>query len=92
MKWEGEEVSRGKGQKAGCRYHSQPVCLTSRLIGALRRAKLCEAVFHEGSKGYLCCKRRVLEFSEFLKIEGCTTGSHLFVGAKKEDVGCMYRS
>ena len=40
-------------------------------------------VFHEGSKGYLCCKRRVLEFDEFLKIEGCTEGKHLFVGSGK---------
>jgi hypothetical protein len=29
-------------------------------------------------QGYLCCKRRVLEFDEFLKIEGCKTGRHLF--------------
>jgi hypothetical protein len=36
-------------------------------------------LFHEGSKGYFCCKRRVLEFDEFLKIEGCTEGRHLFV-------------
>ncbi|OCF43365.1 CORD and CS domain-containing protein [Kwoniella heveanensis CBS 569] len=43
------------------------------------------AIFHEGSKGYLCCKRRVLEFSEFLKIEGCKEGNHLFVGAKKDE-------
>jgi len=35
-------------------------------------------IFHEGSKGYFCCKRRVLEFEEFLKIEGCTEGRHLF--------------
>ncbi|KAJ3753967.1 HSP20-like chaperone [Lentinula raphanica] len=35
-------------------------------------------IFHEGSKGYMCCKRRVLEFDEFLKIEGCKTGRHLF--------------
>lgn len=35
-------------------------------------------IFHEGSKGYLCCKRRVLEFEEFLKIEGCAHGRHLF--------------
>jgi len=26
----------------------------------------------------LCCKRRVLEFDEFLKIQGCKTGRHLF--------------
>ncbi|KAJ8093273.1 hypothetical protein PM082_020759 [Marasmius tenuissimus] len=35
-------------------------------------------IFREGSKGYLCCKRRVLEFEEFLKIEGCKTGRHVF--------------
>jgi len=40
-------------------------------------------IFHEGSKGYMCCKRRVLEFDEFLKIQGCTTGKHLFVGKPK---------
>lgn len=42
------------------------------------------AIFHEGSKGYACCKRRVLEFDEFLKIEGCKTGKHCFVGSPKE--------
>ncbi|GAA5900309.1 cysteine and histidine-rich domain-containing protein [Sporobolomyces salmoneus] len=42
-------------------------------------------IFHEGSKGFSCCKRRVLEFDEFLRIEGCKTGKHLFVGAKKSD-------
>ncbi|GBE82049.1 chord-domain-containing protein [Sparassis crispa] len=36
-------------------------------------------IFREGSKGYLCCKRRVLEFDEFLKIQGCKTGRHVFV-------------
>ncbi|KAK4685157.1 hypothetical protein P7C73_g5001, partial [Tremellales sp. Uapishka_1] len=44
------------------------------------------AIFHEGSKGYLCCKRRVLEFSEFLNIPGCKEGRHLFVGAKKDEI------
>lgn len=42
-------------------------------------------IFHEGSKGYTCCKRRVLEFDDFLNMPGCTTTSyHLFVGAKKD--------
>ncbi|OBZ75425.1 Cysteine and histidine-rich domain-containing protein 1 [Grifola frondosa] len=40
-------------------------------------------IFHEGSKGYLCCKRRVLEFDEFMKIEGCTKGRHVFVAKAK---------
>ncbi|KAI9466240.1 HSP20-like chaperone [Lactarius psammicola] len=42
-------------------------------------------LFHEGSKGYFCCKRRVLEFDEFLKIEGCTEGRHLFVPKSRGD-------
>lgn len=45
-------------------------------------------VFHEGSKGWTCCKRRVLEFDEFMKIEGCKTRQgHCFVGkrAKKSN-------
>ncbi|KAI8930208.1 chord-domain-containing protein [Entophlyctis helioformis] len=35
-------------------------------------------IFHEGSKGWSCCARRVLEFDEFLKIPGCTTALHRF--------------
>ncbi|KAM0338943.1 hypothetical protein ACHAPU_011139 [Fusarium lateritium] len=42
-------------------------------------------IFHEGSKGYSCCKRRVLEFDQFLKLEGCKTKNrHLFVGSGKK--------
>ncbi|KAJ5379125.1 hypothetical protein N7509_012244 [Penicillium cosmopolitanum] len=41
-------------------------------------------VFHEGSKGWSCCKRRVLEFDEFLRIPGCTEKKrHMFVGKAK---------
>ncbi|KAJ3180152.1 hypothetical protein HDU85_004155 [Gaertneriomyces sp. JEL0708] len=40
-----------------------------------------EPVFHEGSKGYSCCSRKVLEFDEFLKIKGCKTGKHRFTDA-----------
>jgi CHORD len=43
-------------------------------------------IFHEGSKGYTCCKRRVLEFDQFMKIEGCQTKNrHLFVGSGKKN-------
>lgn len=42
-------------------------------------------VFHEGSKGYTCCKRRVLEFDQFMKIEGCKTSPrHLFIGSGQD--------
>ena len=41
-------------------------------------------IFHEGSKGWTCCKRKVLEFDEFLRIEGCQRKDrHLFVGSGK---------
>lgn len=43
------------------------------------------AIFHEGSKGWGCCKKRVLDFDEFTKMPGCTTkDAHLFVGPKKD--------
>ncbi|EPQ30323.1 uncharacterized protein PFL1_01849 [Pseudozyma flocculosa PF-1] len=40
-------------------------------------------IFHEGSKGWSCCKRRVLDFNDFLAIEPCTTSTsgHLLFGA-----------
>ncbi|PBP18668.1 chord-domain-containing protein [Diplocarpon rosae] len=45
-------------------------------------------IFHEGSKGYTCCKRRVLEFDEFMRIEGCKTKDrHMFVGSGKQKAG-----
>src|SRR6202012_1766474 len=36
-------------------------------------------IFHEGSKGWTCCRRRVLEFDQFLKIKGCKVGKHRFL-------------
>ncbi|KAI5300528.1 hypothetical protein KEM55_006782 [Ascosphaera atra] len=42
-------------------------------------------IFHEGSKGWSCCKRRVLEFDQFLKIGGCAErAGHQFVGRKRD--------
>lgn len=42
-------------------------------------------IFHEGSKGYTCCKRRVLEFDAFMKLEGCKTSPrHLFIGSGED--------
>lgn len=43
-------------------------------------------IFHEGSKGYSCCRRRVLEFDQFLAIEGCRTKEgHLFIGSGRKE-------
>ncbi|KAI9790518.1 MAG: hypothetical protein M1816_005025 [Peltula sp. TS41687] len=42
-------------------------------------------LFHEGSKGYTCCSRRVLEFDEFMRIEGCQTRErHMYVGSGRK--------
>ena len=42
-------------------------------------------LFHEGTKGWTCCKRRVLEFDEFMQMKGCETKSrHMFVGSGKK--------
>lgn len=67
-------------KRAGCKavYHK----------GMERTSEECvhhplPAIFHEGSKGYACCKRRVLEFDEFLKIGGCKKSRHCFVGQPK---------
>lgn len=40
-------------------------------------------LFHEGSKGYTCCKM-VGDFDEFLKMPGCKKGKHRFLETKKE--------
>ncbi|KAJ1668213.1 hypothetical protein IW140_000483 [Coemansia sp. RSA 1813] len=42
------------------------------------------AVFHEGTKGWTCCKPRATDFDEFMQIAGCTRGRHLFVGTQQE--------
>lgn len=45
-------------------------------------------IFHEGSKGYSCCKRKVLEFDQFMNIEGCKTKPrHLFIGSGNKEKG-----
>jgi len=33
-------------------------------------------IFHDALKGWSCCKKRVTDFTEFMNIKGCTTGSH----------------
>jgi len=41
-------------------------------------------IFHEGSCGWSCCKKKVLEFDEFMKIEGCRSGQHKFLPFKSQ--------
>uniref|UniRef100_A0A480QX70 Integrin beta-1-binding protein 2 isoform 1 n=1 Tax=Sus scrofa TaxID=9823 RepID=A0A480QX70_PIG len=33
-------------------------------------------VFHDALKGWSCCRKRTVDFSEFLNIKGCTVGPH----------------
>ena len=39
-------------------------------------------VFHEGTKGWSCCPKKVIDFDEFLKMKGCVTGLHRFTDPK----------
>jgi len=41
-------------------------------------------VFHEGSKGWQCCKGFTLIFEDFLNAPGCTKGKHKFVPEVKK--------
>ncbi|KAJ2779098.1 hypothetical protein H4R18_004197 [Coemansia javaensis] len=55
---------------------------------ASRGAEACQfhpgaAVFHEGTKGWSCCKPRTTDFDEFTRIAGCARGPHLFVGSQR---------
>ncbi|KND04590.1 uncharacterized protein SPPG_00309 [Spizellomyces punctatus DAOM BR117] len=67
-------------------------------VGEESRSEECifhpgQAIFHEGSKGWSCCSRKVLEFDEFLKIKGCKTGKHRFTDVKTdvpEEVQCRH--
>ncbi|OAA64970.1 CORD and CS domain protein [Cordyceps fumosorosea ARSEF 2679] len=75
---------------ATCRRRT---CGKTHTKGAAREGESCVhhpgvPIFHEGSKGYSCCKRRVLEFDQFMKIEGCVSKDrHLFVGSGKKSRG-----
>ncbi|XP_023562870.1 integrin beta-1-binding protein 2 isoform X2 [Octodon degus] len=33
-------------------------------------------IFHDALKGWSCCQKRTVDFSEFLNIKGCTVGPH----------------
>jgi len=57
---------------------------TSKFVNDASRTEQCiyhpgHPLFHEGSKGYGCCRKMTLIFEEFLSMEGCTTGVHKFV-------------
>lgn len=83
---ESDDPSLAIPANATCRRKG---CNASYNPDALRDDEKCvyhpgHPVFHEGSKGWSCCKRKVLEFDEFLKILGCTEKKrHLFVGKGK---------
>jgi cysteine/histidine-rich domain-containing protein len=47
-----------------------------------------EAVFHEGLKFWSCCRKKSMDFDEFLKQKGCVKGDHLWI--KKRQVDCRF--
>lgn len=67
---------------------SQPYFREGSKVCSLVKLNWHVLMFAPLSKGYLCCKRRVLEFDEFLKIEGCQTGRHCFIPVVTEPKVC----
>lgn len=85
---EDDDPSLEIGDGAECRRRT---CAAKYKKGGSRDDERCVhhpgvPIFHEGSKGYSCCKRRVLEFDQFMMIEGCQTkDKHLFIGSGKKE-------
>ncbi|KAF9889750.1 hypothetical protein FE257_007056 [Aspergillus nanangensis] len=83
---ESDDPSLEIAANATCRRRG---CGAGYNAGGARDDEVCvhhpgHPVFHEGSKGWSCCKKRVLEFDEFLKIQGCKEKKrHLFIGKGK---------
>ncbi|KAF5358086.1 hypothetical protein D9756_001686 [Leucocoprinus leucothites] len=83
-----EENRKGDGPGTICIYHPAPpifregskviIVTTTDTVVSQLNLSVCFVTL----QGYLCCKRRVLEFDEFLKIQGCKTGRHVFVPRK----------
>lgn len=85
-----ENGGEGEGEGEGCRYHpgnvsistpssSHPIDLILPLTPSRCASLRSQPIFHEGSKGYLCCKPRFLDFNDFLSHPGCRlTSTHQF--------------
>eukprot|EP01112_Ceratiomyxa_fruticulosa_P018802 TRINITY_DN6065_c1_g1_i1.p1 TRINITY_DN6065_c1_g1~~TRINITY_DN6065_c1_g1_i1.p1 ORF type:complete len:333 (-),score=65.19 TRINITY_DN6065_c1_g1_i1:47-1045(-) len=79
---------------ARCLHHS----CDKTFVGDESRTEECKyhpgtTIFHEGSKGWSCCKANAAIFEEFLKMPGCTKGKHRFIPKpeEREDlVRCRY--
>lgn len=76
--------------KKTCRRRKCEVESTAATVKGERSGEKCvfhpgHPVFHEGNKGWSCCKKRVQDFDEFMGIEGCkTVDRHMFVGSGKK--------
>lgn len=63
-------------QRSGCNFVAESAISERNRAEEDCRYHRGTPVFHEGSKGYTCCKRRVLDFDDFLQIAPCTTSTH----------------
>ena len=90
---EDDDPSLAVAPDTTCRRRSCGVRATAATAAGSREGETCvhhpgHPVFHEGTKGWTCCKKRVLEFNEFMQIEGCSRKTrHLFVGSGQKDKG-----
>lgn len=73
-------------RRRGCKAISQQISDPTSRFDERCNYHSGQPIFHEGSKGWTCCKRRVLEFEEFMRIEGCQQrDKHLFVGTRENE-------
>ncbi|PPR08088.1 hypothetical protein CVT24_010549 [Panaeolus cyanescens] len=88
-----DETNRqGDGEGTVCHFHPLPPIFREGSKVSIFPELLSLAQLIR-KQGYLCCKRRVLEFEEFLKIPGCKTGRHCFIPVVnnplvEEEVNC----
>ncbi|KAJ1920649.1 hypothetical protein H4219_001207 [Mycoemilia scoparia] len=69
-----------------CKRH----CCSASYKDAESRKEKCRfhpgsPIFHEGARGWSCCKKRVMDYEELFNIKGCRDGLHLFVGTKTNE-------
>ncbi|KAJ3517141.1 hypothetical protein NMY22_g14030 [Coprinellus aureogranulatus] len=80
-----DEVNRiGEGEGTVCVYHPLPPYFHEGSKVILSPPCTMPRTDPLDVQGYLCCKPKVLEFDEFLKIKGCKTGRHCFITRKKD--------
>ncbi|KOS13633.1 hypothetical protein Malapachy_1754 [Malassezia pachydermatis] len=63
-------------RRPGCGFVAESAITNRDRVSEMCKYHKGTPIFHEGSKGYSCCKPRVLHFDDFLQIKPCTQAEH----------------